>query len=359
MPLKIPRSAATSTVRIIDSTTTIHYPSKHFFDEPVPGHDDLACPAYSFLVSDSTNTRHVLFDLGVRTDWRASFPPHFLARLDEAGASIQVEKDVADILKDHPRLPQPSDIETIVWSHHHFDHTGNPSLFPPHVSITVGPGFKSAVLPGYPADAASTTTADMWQGRELIELDFASKEHAVEIHSLRGYDYFGDGSFYLVYTPGHAPGHISGLARVTPDTFVLMGGDAAHHAGEIRPTTAQPLPDHAVLPSSSRWAAMPGCPCEVLERVHPRGSRQEPFYRPSDHFCLDRAQALDSIAALCDLDADDAVFVVLAHDRPLRGRIPLYPSSINDWRREDLDAKTRWAFLDDFAAAVDEVSKDS
>jgi hypothetical protein len=37
-------------------------------------------------------------------------------------------------------------------SHWHFDHTGDPSGFPPSVDLIVGPGFKDAFLPGYPTN---------------------------------------------------------------------------------------------------------------------------------------------------------------------------------------------------------------
>ena len=35
-------------------------------------------------------------------------------------------------------------------SHWHWDHTGDPSRFPPSTELVVGPGFKDAFLPAYP-----------------------------------------------------------------------------------------------------------------------------------------------------------------------------------------------------------------
>lgn len=32
------------------------------------------------------------------------------------------------------------------------DHSGDPSTFPGSTALVVGPGFKEALLPGYPAD---------------------------------------------------------------------------------------------------------------------------------------------------------------------------------------------------------------
>ncbi len=33
----------------------------------------------------------------------------------------------------------------------------------------------------------------------------------------KAFDFFGDGSFWLVNAPGHMPGHLSGLARTGAD----------------------------------------------------------------------------------------------------------------------------------------------
>lgn len=43
-------------------------------------------------------------------------------------------------------------------------------------------------------------------------------------------DYFGDGSLYIVDTPGHITGHVSLLARTGPQKWVFLGGDCCHDA---------------------------------------------------------------------------------------------------------------------------------
>lgn len=37
-------------------------------------------------------------------------------------------------------------------SHWHWDHVGDPSKFPSHVDLIVGPGFQKHIMPGWPAD---------------------------------------------------------------------------------------------------------------------------------------------------------------------------------------------------------------
>jgi hypothetical protein len=59
-----------------------------------------------------------------------------------------------------------------------------------------------------------------------------------DIGSLRGCDYYGDGSLYLLDTPGHFEGHCSALVCIQVDPnplYYLLGGDAAHHISLVDP----------------------------------------------------------------------------------------------------------------------------
>lgn len=357
--LHIPPSNSISTVRVIDSTSTIHIPVKLFMEPAIKGHEDLNCPAYSFLISNSTGERHILFDLGVRKDYKTNYPKHLLDRLGKI-STITVEEDVADILEESQdnSLPKPKDIEAIVWSHHHFDHTGNPQKFPKNTSLIVGPGFKKGILPGYPTDPESPIPSEMWEDRKLIEIDMKDpKQGNIKIGDFDGFDYFGDSSFYLLFTPGHAPGHLAGLARVTPTTFVFMGGDAAHHGGEIRPNEFRPLPESIQLPSSKQFSQT-ACPCSILESLQPENKgKSEPFYVPTDAMCENKEDAISTLKGIGKLDGTDDVFIILAHDRLLRGHLPQFPDKINDWKELDLANKHRWTFIDDFSQAIDEHAK--
>lgn len=84
------------------------------------------------------------------------------------------------------------------------DHVGDPSIFPKSTSLVVGPGFKSnkQTYPGYPEDPDAVVRQDAWEGRELIELDFAGAD--LEIGGFKALDFFGDGSFYLLEAAGHS-----------------------------------------------------------------------------------------------------------------------------------------------------------
>lgn len=124
-----------------------------------------------------------------------------LGQIQSAKAVVEVEQDVADQLR-KANIPLES-INSIIWSHHHMDHTGDPSLFPPSTELLVGPGFKldKATAPGYPKNMDALVTDDAFIGRDLVELDFRS---AIDIGGFLALDFFQDGSLYLLRSNGHS-----------------------------------------------------------------------------------------------------------------------------------------------------------
>ena len=87
-------------------------------------------------------------------------------------------------------------------SHFHFDHTGDPTRFPSSTELIVGPGFKDAFIPGFPSNAKSPVLERDYQDRMLREIDFGSEHNSTVIGGMRAFDFFGDGSFYLLDAPG-------------------------------------------------------------------------------------------------------------------------------------------------------------
>lgn len=82
------------------------------------------------------------------------------------------------------------------------DHTGNPAGFPASTTLIVGPGFKETMLPGYPTDPSSHILEADYAGRDLRQLDFGEESHNLTIGGFRAIDFFDDGSFYLLESPG-------------------------------------------------------------------------------------------------------------------------------------------------------------
>ncbi|KAK3380737.1 hypothetical protein B0T24DRAFT_520037 [Lasiosphaeria ovina] len=368
-PLNIPSSSATVTVKVIDSTTSLFLDPPLFWRPAMKGFDGIHVPIYCFLVSHGD--RHVLFDLGVRRDWDNYAPK--TVDLIRRTTQCHTEKNVSEILDAHANAVdtdtaaaavRSTDIEAVIWSHHHFDHIGDPSTFPVSTALVVGPGVPKVCWPGYPRNPdAMVLDADM-AGREVREIDFSVRP--LRVGRFDAFDYFGDGSFYLLDAPGHSVGHITALARVTAgdgeDSFVFMGADACHHPGVLRPSAYLPLPVQMELdmaqkqPTATATASSRGvcaCPGEAFQRVQRNGDAAEPFFVVSPVLFPDRPAAMETVRKIAEMDAADNVFVILAHDESILGRIDLFPREINGWRARGLGSETRWLFCKDFGGAID------
>ncbi|KAF8169143.1 hypothetical protein K438DRAFT_1615565, partial [Mycena galopus ATCC 62051] len=117
-------------------------------------------------------------------------------------------------------------IDAVIWSHAHFDHIGDMSLFPNTTEIIIGPATNTSI---YPADPDASLQASDFAGHVVTKVNFVNA--TLVFSGMKAVDYFGDGSLYLLDTPGHLPGHMIALSRTTPTCFVVLGGDIYHHAG--------------------------------------------------------------------------------------------------------------------------------
>jgi len=351
--LSIPQSDKFVKVSIIDSTSYVDLPAELFLKPAYKGNDRLAGPTFSFLIEHDSGKR-ILFDLGIRKD-ADNMAPSIVHSFKSQGWSVGAKKNTADILQEADFDIQGGAIDSVIYSHHHFDHVGDMTTFPPSTQLIVGPGFKKEHLPAYPINKDSPNLQSDFEGREVREVDIAHEGAGLKIGRFDAYDYFGDGSFYLLDTPGHAVGHMCGLARTSGSsgaaaTFVLMGGDACHHAGEFRPSQYQPLPTE-INPSPASLP-QPICPGHLLQDVHCNKSANQPFYETTEAFCHDMKQCQSTVEGMQEFDASDDVLVIIAHDGSLLGALDFFPDSLNNWREKDLDVKSRWRFLGDFSEAI-------
>ncbi|KAL4882672.1 beta-lactamase-like protein [Aspergillus karnatakaensis] len=350
--LRIPTSTAIVTVRVIDTTTTLHLKPSLFWTPEIPSLTGIDAPTLSFLISSETQSKHVLFDLGVRKDWENYAPA--TVDLIKKTTKVTVHKNIAEILDDDDKgcSVKSTDISALIWSHHHFDHIGDPSTFPPATALIVGPGAKQFISSGYPTRPEATTLDSDTKGREILELDFTpSNPQACKVGRFNAVDYFGDGSFYLLDAPGHSVGHICALTRVTsaPDSFIFMGGDAAHHPGLIRPSAYLPIPK-VISPSPFKHGLAPSQ--GVIRGIYPAKSLTEPFLKLARGMFPDYEAAEDTLGKIQELDAQEDILVILPHDRSILGGLEVFPGNANQWRTQGVKEKVRWAFLVDFEATL-------
>ncbi|KAK7446498.1 hypothetical protein CaCOL14_010907 [Colletotrichum acutatum] len=348
---------ATVKVSVLNNCFLRGVPTAPYVEPVIPGHEkfnDLPCLV--FLVESSTG-RKVLFDLGLRKDWK-NLSPVSLSEIQNDNIDIKVEEDIIDILKREGI--DPGDIEAVVLSHHHWDHVGDLRLFPDTTRVVVGPGFLDAFHLGYPADALAPMLATDLSGKTVDEVDF-DKPSCVSIGPFTAFDYFGDGSFYVVDAPGHSIGHIGAIARTTsnPDTFVFMGSDSCHHCGEFRPSARRTAPSNCGLDLSTSG---PSAPCSELtsgERKGPRGGicgtpfysiTRDPRYAEYTH---DHGAADATIAKVQEMDGYDNVFVTMAHDDSIPKIVDMFPKIMNEWKSKKWHEEGRWAFLEDLKGMAD------
>lgn len=168
----------------------------------------------------------MLFDLGLRDSLHQYSLPH-QAHLQNRqpyrlGPGIASQLQAGGIHSD--------DIDIIFLSHVHYDHHGDPAKFTKSTFV-VGNGSLQLLSQGL-AGMGSHQHFDP----DLLPLD-----RTVELPPSvsdprwkpigpfeRTLDIFGDGTVYVLESPGHLPGHINLLCRIGPEKFVCLCGDAYH-----------------------------------------------------------------------------------------------------------------------------------
>ncbi|KAJ6127558.1 hypothetical protein N7523_003170 [Penicillium sp. IBT 18751x] len=343
--IDIPYSDNTVRVSVIDNGGRLDMPSSCFHEPGFKGAERLNVPSFSFLIEHESGQK-ILFDLGIRKNWQ-DLPPVALDLFKSNDFSFSTKEDTPTTLERNGIDVSKGAISTVIWSHPHFDHIGDLSKFPSDTKLVVGKDFKKHFLPGYPTDPSSALHHHDFEKREIHELVFPPG--CLKIGRFAAVDYIGDGSFYLLDTPGHTVSHISALARTdaSPPSFVLLTGDVCHHAGEIRPTESVPLPE-TIEPSPIPEISYPACPGHVFRSIHPHQSRVAPFYNITEAFNDDLEVANSTIIGVQELDSEPNVLTLIAHDSTLLGEIPLFPKSLEGWAESDMKERLKWKFLADF-----------
>ncbi|KAK0184147.1 beta-lactamase-like protein [Armillaria mellea] len=340
MSSTIPRSTSTVTVRAINAGKITFLPASLFFEPVLPGYEGLSGPVYTFLIEHPTKGK-IMFDLGMRKDQEKYAPAvqGFFDLFRELGGydmgAEEGETVSEQLMKGGVEL---GSVNAVIWSHTHFDHIGDVSTFPSSTELVVGPGTD---LRTYPEHEDAHLIESDTVGRKVTELSLSNA--ILHIAGLPALDYFGDGSLYVLDTPDHHTGHISSLARVTPTTFVLLGGDCCHHVGDIRPS---PL-HHSLCP----------CPTSLLQsathslcKSHFPEIGSGPLLKipppPAPSVYKDYEATMQSLERLARLDADPDVLMIIAHDGTAPDVVEEFPRTVNGWKEKGWKEKLMWRFLE-------------
>jgi glyoxylase-like metal-dependent hydrolase (beta-lactamase superfamily II) len=147
--LNIPHSDNTVRVRAINALTEMCVATAGFMQPIVPGFDVLNLTSITFVIDHPKLNNRILFDCGARRDFE-NYSPTIKARLNLNVRGLRIEKDVHEIIEDGGI--ELGSIESMIWSHWHWDHHGAPEKYPKSVEVVVGPGFKEKFMPGYPTN---------------------------------------------------------------------------------------------------------------------------------------------------------------------------------------------------------------
>lgn len=169
-----------------------------------------------------------MFDLGLRslvTDYSQPQQQHLQNR-----KPYTVGPGVAEALRQEKI--DASDIDIVILSHVHYDHHGDPQHFP-KARFFIGPGTLHLLYHGLPSTSSHQHfVKDLLPRDQTVEFPDISETHGDykwnAMGSLSSIDLFGDGSIYVLNSPGHLPGHINLLCRVAAGKWVCLCGDAYH-----------------------------------------------------------------------------------------------------------------------------------
>lgn len=184
-------------------------------------------PVPAYLITHPT-AGPVLVDTAFHGSVSAK-PAANLGRIMARASRARVEpgRDVPAQLRE--RGIDALELETVVLTHLHFDHSSGISEYPD----------ATFVLAKREWEAATTADRPLLEGYNTSHFDYLFDYRTVDFDAAgissyasfgRTFDLFGDGSIRLAFTPGHSEGHCSVIARLRDRDFVIAGDAIYTHA---------------------------------------------------------------------------------------------------------------------------------
>jgi glyoxylase-like metal-dependent hydrolase (beta-lactamase superfamily II) len=218
---------------------------ERFFVVPADQEAKKTVPSLSFLIQhkdDNGRITRIVFDLGMRRN--LDLYPKVLAEHLKNRQPVSTNPDaVASLAKGGLGV---DDIDYVIFSHVHYDHVGLPRDFT---------NSKTKFVVGNGALDLLSGKTKLKTGKHMVfESDLLPLDRTIELPSPNGQhdghqasnltnhewvsigifpnavDFFNDGTVYIVDAPGHLPGHINLLCRIStkPTKFVSLAGDSCH-----------------------------------------------------------------------------------------------------------------------------------
>lgn len=183
-------------------------------------------PALAYLVQHPLKG-YFLLDVGLHPSFAEKSTGNFgglLGRIVKV-RSTQGQDVITQLEKIHVR---PSDIQSIVLSHFHLDHTSGLPLFRGNKDLTIYADGQEIHKASSPFALFDGYLRAHLRGLTPRAISFSKMIPPFE----RVCDFLDDGSIFIIGTPGHSPGHISVILNMVAGP-VLLTFDAVHRRANI------------------------------------------------------------------------------------------------------------------------------
>ncbi|KAH6971072.1 beta-lactamase-like protein [Ilyonectria sp. MPI-CAGE-AT-0026] len=223
----LPASSGHVTVKLLDGGSfTANLNVLHQGSASVP----YRCHSWAFFIHHEPSGRHILWDVGLsadRSEYTAYTNKHVLNVLHPVSPVVSLPEQL------HALGVLPDTLDTVIFSHHHWDHSRPiKGMFPRAVGY-FGPGTFAHCTPGQfhddPYDVSGKWDAHFFHPER-------STENCVELDGKwqrfgpfeRAMDLLHDGSLWIIQAPGHMPGNLAAAAKLANGEWVIMASDCCH-----------------------------------------------------------------------------------------------------------------------------------